>query len=245
MSSTDSHETGGGDAVQEPKGRMKIVVTEDGPYMVSGGVPLLRAEIATNDAGESVGWREIGRYDVGERYSLCRCGKSESKPFCDFTHATIGFDGTETAGHDSYMEHSVPISGNGLLLHDVRRLCAEARFCDRAGGLWNIVNRCEDPEMHALAVEEATLCPSGRYVACDPETGEPYEPELEPSIVVVEDPQLGVSGPLFVRGGVPVVDAEGTPYEVRNRVTLCRCGASENKPFCDGSHIATKFKAED
>src|SRR6266536_1245907 len=49
-------------------------------------------------------------------------------------------------------------------------------------------------------------------------------------------------GPLWVRGGVPVEAADGFEYEVRNRVTLCRCGYSKNKPFCDGSHVRTKFK---
>lgn len=94
---------------------------------------------------------------------------------------------------------------------------------------------------HKLAIEEAQLCPSGRYVACDSE-GRALEPKLEPSIVLVQDPQLGVSGPLFVRGGIEVVDAEGELYEVRNRVTLCRCGSSANKPFCEGLHIGADFK---
>ncbi len=61
---------------------------------------------------------------------------------------------------------------------------------------------------------------------------------------MIEDPQEGVSGPLWVRGGIPVVSADGTPYEVRNRVTLCRCGASQNKPFCDGSHASIGFTDE-
>ena len=67
--------------------------------------------------------------------------------------------------------------------------------------------------------------------------GEAIEPDLEKSIVVIEYPPRGEHGPLWVRGGIPVVSADGEPYEVRNRVTLCRCGKSENKPFCDGSHI--------
>ncbi|MFE2733740.1 CDGSH iron-sulfur domain-containing protein [Streptomyces sp. NPDC059349] len=45
-----------------------------------------------------------------------------------------------------------------------------------------------------------------------------------------------------MRGGIPVTAADGTPYEVRNRVTLCRCGASRNKPFCDGTHASIGFK---
>ncbi|MDP2233658.1 MAG: CDGSH iron-sulfur domain-containing protein, partial [Actinomycetota bacterium] len=61
----------------------KIEVTENGPYLVTGGVPLLRVEIVTNAAGESVAWREIERLDAGQTYSLCRCGASAIKPFCD------------------------------------------------------------------------------------------------------------------------------------------------------------------
>ncbi|GEM_PF-1172707 len=63
-----------------------------------------------------------------------------------------------------------------------------------------------------------------------------------PSIGLIEDPVEACSGPLWVRGGVRVISADGFQYEIRNRVTLCRCSASRNKPFCDGSHAAIKFK---
>lgn len=221
---------------------VRIEVTWNGPYEVYGGVPLIRAEIVTNDKGESVGWREIERIDTSGMYRLCRCGRSATKPFCDSSHFD-GFDGTETAGGDSFAQMSVDISGPGVVLHDARCLCAEARFCDRAGGLWNLVGECDDPEKRALAEEEAMLCPSGRYVLCDARTGQAKEPEYEPSIILIEDPSLGVSGPIFVRGGIPIISADGEPYEVRNRATLCRCGASANKPFCDGSHIKVRFLA--
>ncbi len=220
----------------------RITVTENGPYLVEGSVPIVRLEIVTNDEGESVGWREVERIDGGEPYMLCRCGASHTKPFCDFSHLAEAFDGTETAGHGTYMEAAVSIDGPGLRLTDVRKLCAEARFCDRAGGLWNLIERCGDPEARALVEQEAMLCPSGRYVVCDAETNSALEPEFEPSIALIEDPHLGVSGPIYVRGGIPVVGIDGTPYEIRNRVTLCRCGQSKNKPFCDGSHIAAGFK---
>jgi CDGSH-type Zn-finger protein len=62
-------------------------------------------------------------------------------------------------------------------------------------------------------------------------------PEFEPSIVLVDDPHKGVSGPIWVRGRIIIEAADGTTYEVRNRVTLCRYGKSMNKPFCDGSHL--------
>jgi hypothetical protein len=80
-------------------------------------------------------------------------------------------------------------------------------------------------------------------VAWDKRAKQAFEPVFDPSIGLVEDPQMGVSGPIWVRGGIPVESADGTPYEVRNRLTLCRCGASNNKPFCDGTHASTGFKA--
>jgi CDGSH-type Zn-finger protein len=223
---------------------MKITVTENGPYAVRGNVPIIRLEIETNELGESVGWREIERIEGGERYMLCRCGHSSNKPFCDWSHVAADFVGTETAGHVAYSQQAVPIDGPGVVLHDARKLCAEARFCDRAGGLWNLVEGCEDDETRGLVEEEATLCPSGRYVLSVGAHGGVYEPEFEPSIGLVEDPSMGVSGPLFVRGGIPVHDSNGEPYEVRNRVTLCRCGRSGNKPFCDGTHVSAGFKDE-
>jgi CDGSH-type Zn-finger protein len=47
---------------------------------------------------------------------------------------------------------------------------------------------------------------------------------------------------LWVRGGIRVESEDGTPYERRNRMTLCRCGKSANMPFCNGSHASIKFK---
>jgi CDGSH-type Zn-finger protein len=49
-------------------------------------------------------------------------------------------------------------------------------------------------------------------------------------------------GPLWVRGGVRITGSDGRDYEVRNRATLCRCGASSNKPFCDGTHKKIGFR---
>jgi hypothetical protein len=99
-----------------------------------------------------------------------------------------------------------------------------------------------DDEIDAQKVaEECELCPSGRYTAVDKATGLAHEPDLEPSIAFVQDPAMGVSGPIWARGGIPIQSSDGREYEVRNRVTLCRCGHSANKPFCDGSHIAGGF----
>jgi len=86
-----------------------------------------------------------------------------------------------------------------------------------------------------IAIEEAGNCPSGRLVIWDKKE-KAIEPEFEPSIVLVEDPQEDMSGPIWVRAGIPVESADGSTYEIRNRVALCRCGKSSNKPFCDGGH---------
>ena len=51
-------------------------------------------------------------------------------------------------------------------------------------------------------------------------------------------------GPIWLRGGISLTSADGYQYEVRNRMTVCRCGASRNKPFCDGSHASIKYKAK-
>lgn len=51
----------------------------------------------------------------------------------------------------------------------------------------------------------------------------------------------GVSGPIYVKGNIKIVSSTGLPYEQRNRVTLCRCGESRNKPFCDTMHVSTSF----
>ena len=81
---------------EEPR-KPTIRIVRNGPYIVTGGVPLMRQRIVCDADGESIEWREGEPYPVGETYSLCRCGQTSTPPFCDGTHARIGFDGTETA----------------------------------------------------------------------------------------------------------------------------------------------------
>jgi CDGSH-type Zn-finger protein len=54
------------------------------------------------------------------------------------------------------------------------------------------------------------------------------------------------NGPLLIEGDFEIVDATGTPFGLggRTRVSLCRCGQSETKPFCDGHHKECNFQAE-
>jgi CDGSH-type Zn-finger protein len=216
----------------------KITVTKDGPYLVSGDVPVAEQHIVTNAAGESLDWREGKKISHDAQFALCRCGHSANKPFCDGTHGKVGFDGTETASNEPYTKQAQDFAGPTMVLKDAESFCAVARFCDVAGRAWNLVQQTDSEETRKLVEKEAGHCPAGRLVAVDSKTGRELEPHFEPSIGLVEDTANKVSGPIWVRGGIPVIAADGREYEVRNRVTLCRCGRSANKPFCDGAHTA-------
>ena len=223
------------------EGAARIVVTKDGPYRVEGGVPVLKQVIGVDADGASREWKEDRRYDATGSYDLCRCGQSESKPFCDYTHMIAAFDGTETASREPYVDQAGVIEGPSLALTDAEGLCAYARFCDPDGSVWALVEQSDDPAIRDKVIAMAGACPSGRLVAWDRETQRAIEPELAPSIGVISDPSQGVGGPLWIRGGIAIESEDGTRYEVRNRVTVCRCGGSGNKPFCDGTHASIKF----
>jgi CDGSH-type Zn-finger protein len=226
----------------EPAEGMKITVTEDGPYRVEGSVPLAPRTIVANDDGDSLDWRDGDPIPTKATYLLCRCGQSNNKPFCDDSHLAVEFDGTEVAQREAYLDMASIRRGPTLQLTDVQSLCASARFCDVAPGIQKLV-ATKGAAAAESATHQAQCCPSGRLVLWDPETNQPLEPDYEPSIGLVIDPAAGVSGPLAVRGGIRLVSDDGYEYEVRNRMTLCRCGHSSNKPFCDGTHIDIGFQA--
>jgi CDGSH-type Zn-finger protein len=222
----------------------KVVIIKNGPYRVSGSVPLAKQTISTNKEGESESWEQGHLFAEQEAYSLCRCGHSQKKPFCDGTHKQIQFDGTETASREPFSAQAKVFEGPAMQLADAESLCAFARYCDPHGQVWSQVENNADPAVREHFVRQTGNCPSGRLVAIDKQTGKALEPELPVSIGLVEDPAQECSGPIWLRGGIPVVSSDGFEYEVRNRVTLCRCGASRNKPFCDGSHATVKFRDE-
>jgi CDGSH-type Zn-finger protein len=226
------------------KSSKKIIITKDGPYIVSGYVPLAKEYMVRDKNGIPVEWKKGSKYPVTETYALCRCGASNTKPFCDGTHAKIEFDGKEVASREPYASNAGLIEGPVIDMSDNRNLCAGQQFCHRAGGVWDLVENTNDPKSKDLVVEITGQCPTGRLVACDKD-GKDIEPKLPKEIALTEDPYRRVSGPLWVKGGIPIISVDGTEYEVRNRVTLCRCGHSENMPFCDGTHIGEGFKDGD
>lgn len=224
-------------------GEVKIVVRKDGPYVVSGNIPLTMQIISPNNEGLSWDWKEGKKLEPKQasEYSLCRCGQSKNKPFCDGTHAKVRFEGKETATRKPYIRQAETFDGPTLVLSDAEDLCAFARFCDPGGKIWSLIERTNDAKVRELVIREASHCPAGRLVMHDKKTGKEIEDQLPPSIGVVEDPELGCSGPLWIRGGIRIESHDGKSYEIRNRVTLCRCGASSNMPFCNGSHASIKF----
>ena len=216
--------------------RQKIKVTQNGPYVVTGEVPLVEQIVQIDKDGQCHGWKEGRKFPTGDTYTLCRCGKSKNKPFCDGSHNQFDFDGRETANRELFSNRAEVTEGPGLTLTDVPELCSSARFCHRATGFWEMLERSHDPVAKQICIEEACDCPSGRLVVWD-KNGQMIEPDLEPSIGIVVDPEASAGGPLWVRGRIPIEAADGRVYEVRNRVTLCSCGKSDNKPYCDGSHM--------
>jgi CDGSH-type Zn-finger protein len=220
----------------------KIIVTQNGPYVVSGSIPLSVQTIAANAEGESWEWEQGKTFEGQAVYALCRCGHSGNAPYCDGTHARIGFDGAETAVRAPYAAQQTAIAGPTITLDDARAFCAVGRFCDAVQNSWDATPETDRPDRRELVIHQAMRCPSGRLVARDVATGEAFETVFEPSIGVVEDPTESCSGPLWVRGGVALRSQDGESYESRNRVTLCRCGASKNKPFCDGTHVEVHYK---
>lgn len=220
---------------------MKISVIRDGPLLVTGAVPLAEELIACDSLGTPTSWESGRSYPPQENYSLCRCGNSGSKPFCDGSHAETGFRDGEVTPASAYFEVADVIEGPGITLYDHPPLCAKAGFCHRGGNIWKVTATGADAESVQLVIDDANDCPAGRLVAAARETGEAIEPGLEPSISLVEIPSGRSSGPVWVRGGIPIESIDGFIYERRNRVTLCRCGASKNMPFCDATHARISF----
>ncbi len=89
----------------------RIVVRKNGPYIVHGDVPLVRKAQVVSEYGEPLTWKKGEAIETSEIYTLCRCGQSGKKPFCDGMHARIGFDGTESADTGVTAERQVIYAG--------------------------------------------------------------------------------------------------------------------------------------
>lgn len=221
-----------------------IVVSKDGPYRVSGGVKLVRKSQVSSEHGEPMTWQTNEAIDTGDRatVALCRCGQSSNKPFCDGTHRKVGFDGTETAAANTYDERKIVHEGStGIVIKRDYSICAESGFCGhRLANIQKLAAQTDDSIVRAQVMAMVERCPSGSYTYALDENSADIEPDLPRQIAVTTEMTSDgpIAGPLWVTGYIPVERADGEPVETRNRVTLCRCGQSKNKPFCDGTHRA-------
>lgn len=211
-----------------------VKVQPNGPYIVSGSVPLRVKEPIVSEHGEPLTWRANEVTDQGAVYALCRCGSSANKPYCDGTHATNDFDGTEAAPANTYNQRRTSYPGTGIEMFDDRDICVHAGFCgNQVSNVWKMSAKTDDTQVRAQVMAMVERCPSGALTYAV--EGTDIEPDLPTEVSVIPN------GPLWLSGGIPVERADGQPIEVRNRVTLCRCGESATKPLCDGSHKEAGF----
>lgn len=205
--------------------RPVIECTPNGPYLVKN------LENLQNSKGEKIPTKPV--------VALCRCGGSANKPFCNGTHARIGFSGEKLPDRapdkrDNYV-------GKKITIHDNRGICAHSAFC--TDNLPSVFHLGEEPWIDPdgadveVIIKTIRKCPSGA-LSYSIEDVECRDQDREPMIKVSKD------GPYYVTGGIELKDvpqAEGSSPE---HYTLCRCGGSKNKPFCSGIHWHIKFKDE-
>jgi CDGSH-type Zn-finger protein len=214
----------------------KIETIAHGPYEVTGNAPLRTRRVVRSERDEPIAWQTGPEVDHDSPYYLCRCGKSADKPFCDGSHAFELFDGAETASDNSFDERVETYVGIGITIRKDDELCQHAQFCKFAETNWfELIPETADTSRRSQLVAMIDRCPSGA-LAYEIE-GERIEAPLRAEIAAVVD------GPLFVSGEIPVERSDGRFLETRNRVVLCRCGGSANKPLCDGSHIENGFRS--
>jgi glutamate synthase domain-containing protein 2/uncharacterized Fe-S cluster protein YjdI len=208
------------------KEKQKIEATENGPYIVSNVTSLKtsRAEAAK----------------TAKTMVLCRCGKSDSKPHCDGTHTKIDFDSSKKEGRKP--ERLDDYIGEGITIHDNRAVCSHAGYCtDNLPSVFRMgVEPWIDP--NGAPVEEIIrvieMCPSGAlsYTV----RGKKHDSlDRDPSINLTKD------GPFRIVGGIELDDYNDSKPQSKEHQTLCRCGGSKNKPFCDGTHWYIKFEDDE
>ena len=171
--------------------------------------------------------------------ALCRCGGSANKPFCDGTHQKNGFSGARLAESGTDQRQSYP--GANITIHDNRSICAHAGHCTRT--LAAVFKYGSEPWIDPRGgtvdaiIDAVRKCPSGA-LSYTLDEAEREQPLPGPSITVTKDGPYAVTGAAQLLGSAW---AQGAPSE---HCTLCRCGASKNKPFCDGTHWSVGFKDE-
>ncbi|WP_292470755.1 CDGSH iron-sulfur domain-containing protein [Methanolobus sp.] len=202
--------------------RTSIKVSKNGPYIVKD-LKTLR-----NSKGVFIETKPV--------MTLCRCGGSANMPFCDGTHAKNGFSGEKEK--DLVADRVETYIGKHISIHRNKDVCCHVGHCVR--NLPSVFKKGKEPWADPDAVNPEKIaalirtCPSGALSYTI--NGELYKDYIhEPEIFILKD------GPYNVTG-IRLDDPDGSMPETQDHYSLCRCGASQNKPFCDGSHSDVKFK---
>jgi CDGSH-type Zn-finger protein len=221
----------------------KILPLPNGPYYLINDMKPKVIENLKNFKGEPLSTT------VG--IALCRCGKSNRKPFCDGTHSIIGFS-SQNVNLNENDTNKLTIKnkrrdyvGKEITIHDNRKICSHAKEC--VNNLPSVFKLGSKPWIDSDGSKMQDIinivrkCPSGAlsYTIDGIEYRDPKE-QRDPILTVLKN------GPYYITGGIDLIGeniefGEGASKE---HYTLCRCGASENKPFCDGTHRAINFKDE-
>jgi len=165
---------------------------------------------------------------------------SKTKPFCDGTHASIGFADEKTK--NPVPDKKETYKGKSITIHDNRGICSHAGFCtNNLPGVFRMgTEPWIDPE--GANIEEIKrvirMCPSGAlsYTENETETNEFFD---EAEIIVSKN------GPYYVKGSLEIKDVDLGDRASKEHYTLCRCGKSDNKPRCDGAHWYAAFKDDE
>lgn len=210
----------------ERTARTSIRPEINGPYIVRN----LRA--LTNSLGESLKVRPI--------VALCRCGGSSLKPYCDGTHARIGFTSEKQA--ERTPDRLDRYEGEDIIVLDNRGTCCHFGNCTDC--LPEVFHHEGDPFVtaggaSASAIEKIVRqCPSGALGFI--RDGKQYEGEKRDAEIYVAH-----NASYYVRGGIELEGEAMNAGASREHYALCRCGKSKNKPFCDGTHWYAKFTDAD
>jgi len=171
--------------------------------------------------------------------ALCRCGGSNNKPFCDGTHGKLGF--TDKKETDGALDKRTDYIGNEVSIHDNRGICAHAGHCtDNLPSVFKLKKEPwidPDGDTAEKIIDTVKMCPSGA-LSHSVDAVERRDQDRKPLVTVTKD------GPYAITGGIELVDQEQGEGASKEHYTLCRCGGSKNKPFCDGTHWHIGFKDE-
>lgn len=201
----------------------EIVFTKYSPYMV------VDCEVV-NEEGTKV--------ETAAVTSLCRCGASKMKPYCDGSHGQVNFVGqAEERDRKIVMNYK----GEGITIHFNPYLCRHSARC--VDNLPQVFDTSKKPWVTATAASKEDIikviksCPSGALTYTE---GEKHccAWHNKQRVVVIKD------GPLDCEGSIKLKDDQDSLSHLASddHYSLCRCGESKRRPFCDGTHHDIEFK---